>query len=188
MTGLSPHQMRRLPPLALTLALALALAGCAEQRMDDLKRDVDKLLARKGSKIQELPPIEPYEVYTYASSGARDPFEPFYKPEQTVADTSSGQGTAGSGIRPDSTRNREELEQYALDSLRMMGTLELGDGLWGIIRSPDGTIHRVQTGNYLGRNHGKVVSIAEDRIELNEIIPDGQNGWQERAAALALFE
>lgn len=188
MIALSPHQIRNTMRWTFAFILALALSGCAEQRMDDLKRDVDKLLARKGSKIQELPPIEPYETYTYTSSGARDPFEPFYKPEEVAADAAGAADLAGSGIRPDTTRNREELEQYALDSLRMMGTLELGDGLWGIIRSPDGTIHRVQIGNYLGRNHGKIVSIAEDRIELNEIIPNGQNGWQERNAALALFE
>ena len=187
MTACVTRHLRCLPHLALALSVSMLLAGCAEQRMDDLKRDVNKLLARKGSKIQELPPIEPYEVYTYASVGSRDPFEPFFKPEQLANETAAAQ-TTGNGIRPDTDRNREELEQFALDSLRMMGTLELGDGLWGIVRSPDGTIHRVQAGNYMGRNHGKIVSIAEDRIELNEIIPDGQNGWQERTAALGLFE
>jgi type IV pilus assembly protein PilP len=69
----------------------------------------------------------------------------------------------------------------------MMGTLELDNELWGIVRSPDGTIHRVQVGNYLGRNHGKVVGISEESIDLNEIIQDGQGGWQERTAALALI-
>jgi type IV pilus assembly protein PilP len=168
------------------LVSALALSGCADQRMDDLERYVNEVLQRKGSKIQELPPLEPYEVYTYASAKERDPFEPFYKPEETA--TQATATAAASGPRPDTSRNREELEQYALDSLRMMGTLELNDGLWGIVRSPDGTIHRVKLGNYMGRNHGKIVAIAEDRIELNEIIPNGQNGWQERTAALALFE
>lgn len=167
---------------------ALLLQGCADQRMDDLERYANGVLDRKGTKIKDLPPLEPYEVYTYASAGDRDPFEPFYRPEQTSATDTDGGPQAGSGPRPDTTRNREELEQYALDSLRMMGTLELSETLWGIIRSPDGTIHRVQLGNYMGRNHGKIVAIAEDRIEVNEIIPNGQNGWLERPAALALFE
>ena len=70
----------------------------------------------------------------------------------------------------------------------MMGTLELNEELWGIVRSPDGTIHRVQVGNYVGRNHGKIVGISEESIDLNEIIQDGQGGWQERDAALALTQ
>ena len=32
-------------------------------------------------------------------------------------------------------RNREELEAYELDSLRMVGTLENSEDLWGIIRA-----------------------------------------------------
>jgi type IV pilus assembly protein PilP len=172
--------------LGLAAAVVL-LTGCAERRMDDLERYASQVLARKGSKIQELPPLEAYEIYTYASTGEKDPFEPFYEPDSTPSQAAMDAATGG-GISPDTTRNREDLEQYALDSLRMMGTLELTDGLWGIVRSPDGTIHRVQLGNYMGRNHGKIVSIAEDRIELNEIIPNGQNGWQERSAALGLFE
>lgn len=166
---------------------SLLVVGCADQRMDDLESYANSVLARKGTKIQELPPLEPYEVYTYLSAGERDPFEPFYKPDNTPVDDLDAVA-GGDGLRPDTGRNREDLEQFALDSLRMMGTLELNDGLWGIVRSPDGTIHRVQLGNYMGRNHGKVVAIAEDRIELNEIIPNGQNGWQERSAALGLFE
>ena len=70
----------------------------------------------------------------------------------------------------------------------MMGTLELNEELWGIVRSPDGTIHRVQVGNYVGRNHGKIVGISEESIDLNEIIQDGRGGWQERDAALALTQ
>ena len=134
----------------------------------------------------KLPPIEPYEVYTYRSSGDVDPFEPFYKEE--VPPPGGPVTASGSGLSPDFNRNREELENYALDSLRMMGTLELNSELWGIVRSPDGTIHRVQVGNYIGRNHGKIVSISEESIDLNEIIQDGQGGWQEREAALALAE
>ena len=69
-----------------------------------------------------------------------------------------------------------------------MGTLELNDSLWGIVRSPDALIHRVRVGNYLGKNHGKVIDITEEAIALMEIVEDGQGGYQERDAALAMFE
>lgn len=171
---------------AIVLLGALQLAGCGDNDMRDLQQYSKKILARGGSRIAELPPVEPYEVYAYASSDARDPFEPFFK-EKKATEKPPKEGT-GNGIHPNFDRNKEELENYALDSLRMLGTLELNDELWGIIRSPDGTIHRVQTGNYMGHNHGKIVAINEDSIELNEIVEDGRGGWQERQAALALVE
>ncbi len=183
----SRFPFRRHLPRAALAALALALTGCVEQSMGDLESYSQDVLSRKGSRIDELPPIEPYEVYTYSSSDGIDPFEPFYKevaPDQQRGD----QSVVSSGITPNFDRNREELESYSLDALRMMGTLEMDARLWGIVRSPDGTIHRVQVGNYMGRNHGKIVSISEESIDLNEIVQDARGGWQERDASLALVE
>ena len=153
--------------------------------MADLRAYKQEVLARPGKRPTELPPIEPYVVYTYQSKNAKDPFEPFYRETTgTVKQKQAG----GNGIQPNLDRNREELESYALDSLRMMGTLQREEEVWGIVRSPDAVIHRIQVGNYIGHNHGKIIHISEDGIELVEIIPDGQGGWVEREASLALLE
>ena len=85
-------------------------------------------------------------------------------------------------------RNREELESFELDSLRMVGTLEDQNTQWGIVRDPGGTVHRVKVGNYMGTNIGKILNIFEDRIELREIIRNPDGRWIEREAALALAE
>ena len=105
---------------------------------------------------------------------------------QIIVETGPASTTAGP--QPDLDRNREELEQYALDSLRMVGTLDRDGTVWAIVRSPDSIIHRISVGNYMGKNHGKIIGISEDRIELMEIIPDGLGGFEERDAALALAE
>lgn len=167
------------------IASGLVLSGCGGGSMSDLQSYVQQVLARKGGKIEPIPPLEPYVVYSYQSSGGVDPFKSFFEeePEEDGA-IRPGEG----GVSPNMDRNREELENYALDSLRMMGTLEQGPDVWGIVRSPDGTIHRVQTGNYIGRNHGKIIHISEEKIELTEIVVDSRNRWQERPAALALAE
>ena len=163
-----------------------ALSGCIDRDKSDLEAYAQEVLARKGSRIDELPPVEPYEVYTYASVDGVDPFEAFYK-ETTVPLAESASGSA-SGPKPNFDRNPEELEGHSLDALRMMGTVDMNTELWGIIRSPDGTIHRVKVGNYVGRNHGKIIAISEESIDLNEIVEDGRGGYQERDAALALAE
>jgi type IV pilus assembly protein PilP len=40
----------------------------------------------------------------------------------------------------------------------------------------------------VGKNYGKVTLVADDRLELLEIVPDGMGGWQERSAKLDLVE
>ena len=185
-TILPPSVCRLARTAGLCVVAFTVLSGCVDRDMSDLQSYAQDVLSRKGTRIDELPPIEPYEVYTYTSSEGVDPFEPFYK-EQLAEQQPTDTG-AISGIAPNFDRNKEELEGFSLDSLRMMGTLELNEELWGIVRSPDGTIHRVQVGNYMGRNHGKIVGISEESIDLNEIVQDGQGGWQERTAALALIE
>jgi type IV pilus assembly protein PilP len=58
------------------------------------------------------------------------------------------------GAASDSRRNREFLEQFSLDTLRMVGTLRLSDRTYGLIKTKDGLVHRVLPGNYLGQADG----------------------------------
>lgn len=148
-----------------------------------------EVMARPGGRIDPIPEIKPYEAYYYQSAdlGARDPFKLFYqKKEAVLADTDAG--LTPEMEREVRYRNREELEQFELDSLRMVGTLQDPEQNWAIIRDPGGIVHRVREGNYMGRNVGKITNIYEDRVELREIYQDGQGRWQERAASMALAE
>jgi type IV pilus assembly protein PilP len=176
--------------LATILIVCVPLAGCGGGSMADLRSYVAEIKTRPGTPIEDLPPIQPYVVYTYPCDGAIqcvDPFEPFYlDPPRPTDDGTTA--VSDNGISPNFDRNREELESYPLDALRMMGTLEKGEQFWAILRDPDTIIHRVQVGNFIGQNNGKITGISEDRIELLEIIPDGRGGWEERQAELALAE
>ena len=172
------------------LVVCVPLAGCGGGSMADLRGYVADVKTRKGTRIEELPPIEPYVVYTYPCDGAiacADPFEPFFLEPPRPPPGAENQ-VASNGLSPDFDRNREELENFPLDGLRMMGTLEKEEQFWGIVRGPDAIIHRVQVGNYIGQNHGKITNISEDRIEVLEIISDGRGGWEERSAEIALAE
>jgi type IV pilus assembly protein PilP len=171
------------------LIVGVSLTGCGGGSTADLRSYVADIKTRQGTPIEELPPIEPYVVYAYPCDSVTncvDPFEPFYL-EPPRAPNSEGQA-AGNGVSPDFDRNREELESFPLDGLRMMGTLENDDQFWAIVRDPSTIIHRVQIGNYLGQNYGKITGISEDRIVLLEIIPDGRGGWDERTAEIALAD
>jgi type IV pilus assembly protein PilP len=181
----------RISSFLLYIAAAFALSGCVSRDMSDLEQYVEEVLARKGGQIEPLPPIKPYERYLYqaAELGKRDPFESFLesKPEESKIEqiTDSEQQKYTDEIM---THNREALEEFELDSLRMVGILENNDELWGIIEDNGGTVHRVQVGNYMGRNFGKIINIQEDSIELREITKSSQGQWEERQAKLALTE
>ncbi len=166
------------------------MAGCVLNDMSDLELYSQEVLARPGGRIAPLPEIKPYEAYTYQSglAGARDPFQAFFqKTEEEIAEAQDT-GLTEEMENEMNNRNREELEAFELDSLRMVGTLEDTDNQWGIVLDPDGVVHRVRVGNYLGTNIGKILNIFEDRIELREIVKNPQGKWEEREAAIALAE
>ena len=68
----------------------------------------------------------------------------------------------------------------------MVGSLQQHDIIFALIKSPDGTLHRVKLGNHLGQNFGKINQISEAEVKLSEIVQDGVNEWTERTSALML--
>lgn len=165
------------------LALGLTLSGCSGGNTQDLQRFVESTRSQQQSKIEPLPEFKPYETYLYQAGELRSPFDPGVpgQTEQILTGVTSN-------IHPEANRAREPLEDFPLDTLRMVGTLEQNGQSWGLILASDGTIHRAQPSNYLGQNHGKIKRISEFEIELTEIVPDGLGGWMERPASLALSE
>jgi type IV pilus assembly protein PilP len=128
-----------------------------------------------GRPHQPLPEVKPYETFVYNANGMRSPFQP-REPESRQR----------AGVRPSVRRNREFLEGFSLDTLKMVGTFKVGKNFYGLVQSKDGLVHKVQPGNYIGQNDGKVTEITGSKISVTEIIPDGLGGYIERPASLAL--
>lgn len=167
--------------LVIMLSAGLLLGACGSD-MDDLDQYINEIKLRPGGRIEPLPEITPYEVFSYTADvqGLRSPFVP---DSPQVAG-----GPADGGTRPDERRSREFLESFPLDTLRMVGTLQLGDTNFGLIQTSDGLVHRVVPGNYMGQNDGRIIAIRDSEIELVEIISDGIGGYLERDAAVALAD
>jgi len=164
--------------------LCSSLMACSGSPTADLEDYVKTVKAQQKSSIEPLPEFQPYESFTYAATDLRDPFtEPTFTTARAVSSEPSS-----NGITPDFDRPTEPLEEFPLDSLRMVGTLEQHNDQWALINDTDGTIHRVQPGNYAGQNHGKITRITDFEIELTEIVPDGIGGWIERQSSIAISE
>lgn len=164
------------------LLIGAALTGCINQDMQDLRLFVEQVKGREPSRIEPLPEIKQIETFAYESGERRNPFRPVEQGSDEM------QELEANGIAPDPNRRKEELENYSLDSLRMVGTLEQLETMWALIQTGEKTIYRVKAGNYLGRNHGQITRIDETEVELTEIVSDGLRGYRERQASLALKE
>ncbi|MGD8679643.1 MAG: pilus assembly protein PilP [Lysobacterales bacterium] len=164
------------------LAVFAGVLGACSGNQDDLNRYIAEVKARPATPIPPIPPVRTYTPYTYEGLMGRDPFR------QSTSEGSDQVPTNGSssGPRPDLQRPKEYLERFELDTLTMVGTFAKGTSEWALIEDPDGVVHRVAVGNYLGKNYGKVSEISEDEVQLSEFIADGAGGWLVRDASMAL--
>jgi type IV pilus assembly protein PilP len=85
-------------------------------------------------------------------------------------------------------RRKEPLEDFPLDALKMVGTLSRGQQTWAVVQAPDGSVHRIQTGSYVGQNFGKVLRVTQEKVEVLELIQGALGDWIEREASLAIAE
>lgn len=176
-------------PLKLVCVLSLVLLnGCNNNDFSDLTQYMTEVKKRPKGRIDPIPEKKIPESFVFNPEDLRDPFKPT-PPEQGG---SKGEGPDNSkqsaGIKPDTTRRKEELEAFPMETLKMIGTINAKASLWGLIRSSDGTVYRVRVGNYMGQNYGKIIRIEPDRIELMEIVPDQPGTWREQQMTVMLAE
>lgn len=174
--------MRHLSPtIGLLLISALTLSACSSGDFSDLDEFMEEKRARPGGIIAPIPTFKAYEAFAYSATALRSPFD------RPIEVREIAQLQAIAAIKPDENRAKEFLEQYTFDSLRMVGTLERSGTDWSLIKDPDGGVHRVKVGNYLGRHHGKIVDMTDTYVAVVEIVSDGsEDGWVERPRTIKL--
>jgi type IV pilus assembly protein PilP len=160
--------------VAFAAVITLALAGCSSAD-SDLHQFIQQTEAQPGGHVDPLPEVKPYETFVYDDQNLRSPFVP-------------SQATGFNTVRRDAKRPREFLEQFSLDTLKMVGSLRIGGTVYALVETKDGIVHRVTVGNYLGQNDGVITDISASKIDLTEIVPDGLGGYMKRPAALGLSQ
>lgn len=131
-------------------------------------------------KVDPPPDIKPYEPFTYDNAtGLPDPFKP-------RTDARNPRRT-GQNL-PNLDRPKEELEDFPLESLKMVGFLFQRNVGHAVIRSAEGKVYRVKAGNYIGQNFGRIASVSETEVKIKEMVQDSAGDWSERESNLQLVE
>jgi type IV pilus assembly protein PilP len=166
----------------LLVASAALVSGCSfGGDHADLRTFMDEVRARPPGQIQPLPPLEQVPPFAYQAGNLRSPFEP-----PVVIRPVAG-GENGVQVKPDLNRARQFLEEHPVATLKMVGTLAQNNRTFGLVQDANGGVHRVQHGDYMGTDHGKIHRIQDTAIELIEIVPDGTGtGWVQRARTVSL--
>ncbi|MDD9893423.1 MAG: pilus assembly protein PilP [Gammaproteobacteria bacterium] len=165
------------------LCVALLLVACGRE-MEDLESYISEVKTRPARPLDPIPEIAPYVPVPYMSAELRDPFVPneIFNPEEPEPEAV----VAKSGPRPVTGREKEPLEAFPMDSLRMVGTLQIAGVPYALVRSGEPFVYRVRSGDYIGQNHGQVQRISASGMTIKELFADGTGRWVERETVMAL--
>lgn len=168
------------------LVLSATVTACSSDGLSDLREFTTNTHKNRKPRVDPIPEVKVYEKFAYTAQKLPDPFS-----RENLRSTGIAvKANDGEGLQPDLTRAKEALEEYPLDALTMVGTLERRKVMWGVIRvaSAEGEMHRVKVGNHMGRNFGMITEITDDRIVLVELVRSSLGDWIEREASIKLRE
>jgi len=173
------------------LLFIVTLSSCSSPT-DDLQAWADRIKAQPAGRIKPMPEVIEYKPHDYQSALEKSPFadlEP--EIESQLRELHEG---CDESIKPDSSRRKEDLERYSLDSMEMVGVLykKKQASKWGLVKMTagpaQGNVVYVQEGNYVGINHGKIVAIEDEQIEIITLVPDSKGCWEQRTVYMALAQ
>lgn len=190
-TGVFVEQVERLPeilhdqhielPMQLQLqgtypALLTFTHGLAYLSRLITLQDFSLLPAQAGLRLQVH--LSAYRSRLTSAVSGRSGLEP--EPAPPAPDVSR------SPFEPSSLmQHRQYLETLPLDRFEMIGSLARGSARYALLQVA-GVVHRLQLGDRLGRDQGRVVGIEERQIEIAEQVFVVGKGWVERRRTLSL--
>ncbi len=156
------------------------LAGCSDPQLGSLDRELASIRNDPGEVPKvALPELPDYETVAYTLADQRSPF--------LARSRQDGPTPRESELAPNPDRPKDVLEAYALSELELVGTLTVGGRPSALVRAPNGQVHRLTIGHYLGQDNGRIVTITEASVGLVETVLD-RNTWVERNHTLKLEE
>jgi type IV pilus assembly protein PilP len=167
---------RRLLPVL----VALALAGCFERDVQEVQLWMKQVESQARVAVPRLREPKQFTPFAYAVKDLADPFAPT-KLQADLARTVKSNG----GIKPDTERRKELLENFPLDMFKMVGSLQKNGINYALLQA-DKSVYRAEVGQHIGQNFGLITRISENDISIREIVQDAGGEWVERMAKVEL--
>lgn len=165
----------KLKHLSLLLTISMVLTSCGNNQ-DDLNRYIFNVKKRKGAPVEPIPEFKVPKQFSYPENKERrSPFKPVREEKKEEVDVNA----------PDQTRPKQPLEEFALDSLKFVGTLDDSQARWGLIQTPNGRIFRVKIGDYMGKNFGRIITLTDTTLKLEETLKVAGK-WEKKIISLKL--
>lgn len=168
------------------MLVVVSLSACTGSDQEELGAWMQRERNTIKPDVKPIPEPTKFEPYSY---GGERHVEPFSN-EKLASILKSGQSLPAEKsalIEPELNRRKQPLESFPLDVMKMVGSLNKGGQLVGLVKV-DSLLYQVASGNYLGQNYGRILKIEENQIVLREIVQDAAGEWIERPAALQLQE
>lgn len=162
--------------------MAVLLVACSGGK-DEVRQWMEQTRQQAKVVVPKLSEPKTFIPFAYQAGKDVDPFNP-----SKLADAiAKWQAQNSRGLKPNMERRREPLEQYPLDTVKMVGILEKPGVAYAILQV-DKLIFQAKTGNYVGQNFGMITAVTETGIDIKEIVQDASGEWVERKARLELQE
>lgn len=174
--------MNRLLCRAGTVLLTWLLLACGPSRQDTLKdwMAVERKLITP--MVKKIPEPKPFHHLAYDEAASADPFARQFFIAAAAAEQQKNNPDLSLAHK---SRKRDPLEDYALESIAFVGTLEKEGRAVGLVRA-QGKVYQVLPGQYLGKNFGKILRIDNTSIQLRELAKDQEGNWLQRDATLRI--
>lgn len=159
--------------------LAMLLAGCGDSDVREVRTWMEETKAQTKPSVKPLPASKEFVPYAYNQAQAPDPFgaDKLAGPGMLAAQPNVGQ--------PDLNRPREALENYPLDTMKMVGMMQKGGVGFALVQI-ERSVYHVRAGQRLGQNLGQVTRVTPAAVEIREMVQDAGGDWVERISKLEL--
>ena len=170
----------------LSCLLVVLLAGCGDSDVQEVRAWMKQVDAETKVGVPPLAEPKTFIPFAYQQKDVLDPFNPG-KLLSELARQGGDAASTGGGLAPDLKRRKELLENYPLDTVKMVGTMEIGGAMSAVLQI-DRNVYRVVKGQRLGQNHGVITGITDTTVSLREVVQDATGDWVEHLATLELQE